>query len=550
MRRAIPIAFCVLALAALPFTAVGQAPDKPDVSPAKSATAGEAPKMRTAEDLEKDATAAEVERGWARAPVVEMAVVTHHVVVTLAGAHHNDATAGTLTLRDDDGKPTASIFFVAYTLQNADPHRPRPVTFYYNGGPGSSSMWLHMGSLSPVRVTTGNPEALRPAPYNFGPNPHTILDKTDMVFIDAPGTGYSRALGDTPAKSFYGVDPDADAFAKAIFRYVTKFGRWDSPKFLFGESYGTFRSAAVAWQLESRGMALNGVVLLSTILNYGIRQPGYDSRYIGYLPTYAAAAWYHDRLANKPADLATLVDEARGFADGPYAAALAKGQNISSAERDATAQKMSELTGLSPAFIVSANLRVEPQLFRKELLRGQRLTVGRYDSRYTGVDVDAAGAAPDYDASEAAIRSAFIAAMNNYLGRELDYSSDLTYRPTIYGGGFKWDWNHKPPQVGAQAGGEEESTPDVALDLAEAMRTNPYLKVLSLNGYYDMATPFFITEYDLSHMMLEPAQARNVEFRYYPSGHMAYLNPEVLAKMHADLAAFYDETVENAPGGE
>ncbi|MHB8529621.1 MAG: S10 family peptidase [Caulobacteraceae bacterium] len=486
--------------------------------------------------------------GWAAAPVAEREAVTHHALTTPEGALRYTATAGTLTIRDDEGKPTASIFYVAYTLDNADPRRPRPVTFFYNGGPGSSSMWLHMGSLSPVRVTTANPEFIRPAPYGFGPNPHTLLDKTDEVYIDAPGTGYSRALGDTAPKAFWGVDEDSDAFARAIFRYVTRFDRWGSPKFLFGESYGTTRSAALAWTLQDRGMALNGVVLLSSILNFGVRQPGYDEMYIGYLPSYAAAAWYHHKLANPPATVTEAIAAARAFAFGPYAAALSKGDLISNPERDAIAGQMAALTGLSPTFIEEANLRVEPALFRKELLRSERLTIGRYDSRYTGVDASAVGATPDYDASDAAISAAFIAAINSYLGPQLGYHTDMAYRPTIYGiKDFKWDWKHKPPN--ARGPYDEERTPDVALDLGAALRTNPYLKVLSLNGYYDFATPFSITEYDLSHMMLEPAEQRNIEFRYYPSGHMAYLNPEVLSRMHADLAAFYDEAVASAVSG-
>ncbi|HEV2362816.1 MAG TPA: peptidase S10 [Caulobacteraceae bacterium] len=553
MRLAAPLAALVIAVTAAAGALAQAASTSPDKGengdkgkPAAAAHHETAAERSAKEEAEKTATA-EVAAGWARAPVTEREVITHHSVATPEGELRYAATAGTLTIRDDEGKPTASIFFVAYTLENPPAGRPRPVTFFYNGGPGSSSMWLHMGSLAPVRVTTGNPEFIRPAPYGFGPNPHTLLDKTDMVFIDAPGTGYSRALGDTEPKTFWGVDADCDAFARAIFRYVDKYQRWGSPKFLFGESYGTTRSALLAWKLQDRGMALNGVVLLSSILNFGIRQPGYDEQFIGYLPTYAAAAWYHHKLANPPADVEQAIAAARDFAFGPYAAALAKGDALPEAERNEIATQMAALTGLSPTFIEDANLRVEPALFRKELLRDQRLTIGRYDSRYTGVDASAVGATPDYDASDAAISAAFIAAINNYLGPVLGYRTDMTYRPTIYGmEGFKWDWKHKAP---GQQERFEQTTPDVAVDLAAAMRTNPYLRVLSLNGYFDMATPFSITEYDLSHMMLEPAERANVEFRYYPSGHMAYLNPEVLVQMHADLSAFYDEAVASAASG-
>ncbi len=539
MRRILLSALSALALTATaPMHAL--ADDKPDAS-----GGGGDSKTQSVEDRHKDATAAEVEAGWARAPVKEAATATSHAVTVNGRVLHYTATAGTLTIRDDDGKPTASVFYVAYTLDGGDPATPRPVTFFYNGGPGSSSIWLHMGSFAPMRVRTANPETMRPAPFAFGPNDQTLLDKTDLVFLDAIGTGFSRPLGATEAKTFWGVDEDADAFAKAIIRYVTKTSRWNSPKFLFGESYGTTRSAAVSYQLQDRGMALNGVVLLSSILNYGVEQPGYDEVYIGYLPSYAATAWYHNRIQNKPADVATFVAQARAFALGPYAAALAKGHLITTEERDAVAQQMSGFTGLSADFIKRANLRVDLDRFQKELLRDQRLTVGRFDSRYTGIDTDAAGASPDYDPSDTAINGAFIGSFSDYLTRDLGYKTDMPYQVAAYSlKDFDWDWKHKPP-----TGGETETAPDVAQDLAAAMRINPYLHVLSLNGYYDMATPFTSTEYDLSHMMLEPAQQKNLEFRYYPSGHMIYLNPDALRQLHTDLSDFIDRAVASAERG-
>jgi carboxypeptidase C (cathepsin A) len=367
-----------------------------------------------------------------------------------------------------------------------------------------------MGSFGPMRIQTTNAEYIRPAPFNFGPNPDTLLGTSDVVFIDAPGTGYSRPLGDAKPSDFYGVDQDVDAFARAIMRYVTKFGRWDSPKFLFGESYGTTRSGALAYQLQERGMALNGVVLLSSIMNYGRRQPGLDRDYLNYLPSYAATAWYHHKMANPPATVEQAAAEGRAFAQGPYAAAMEKGQLLSPEERASIAQQMSALTGLSTQFIENADLRVGLSQFRKELLRDQRLTVGRYDSRYTGVDPDASGDAPDFDASDAAISGAFVGTLQSYLVHNLGYDTDMTYRLSARDADdYKWDWNHRAPGTRFTL-----NDPNTALDLAAAMRTNPYLKVLSLNGYYDMATPFFGTEYDLNHMMLEPAQQRNLEFRY------------------------------------
>jgi carboxypeptidase C (cathepsin A) len=505
---------------------------------AQAAPSGD--KSKSLDAIHSEALIEAAKSGYADAPVDEKQVSTQHSVRVGGQVLPYTATAGTLTIRDVVGKPRASIFYTAYTLDGA--RGPRPVTFFYNGGPGSPTLWLHMGSFAPVRLVTGNPEFIRPAPFQFGPNEDTLLGATDMVFIDAPGAGLSRPLGDAKPADFYGVDQDADAFARAVLRYVTKFARWNSPKFLFGESYGTTRSGALAYELQDRGLALNGVVLLSSIMNYGSRQPGLDQIYLNYLPSYAATAWYHHKMANPPASVEQAVAEARAFAVGPYAAALTKGQNIGAEERDAVAQRMSELTGLSPEFIKRANLRVDLSRFRTELMRNERQTVGRFDSRYVGIDSDAAGDSPDYDASDKAISGAFIGTFNNYLANELKYDTNMTYRLSARDeAGFTWDWKHKAPGSNFPM-----NNPNTALDLAAAMRTNPYLKVLSLNGWYDMATPFFGTEYDLSHMMLEPAQQRNLEFRYYPSGHMVYLNPDALHRMRLDVESFIHEAVAEA----
>ncbi len=482
----------------------------------------------------------EVEAAYANAPVEEREERSKGAVTVAGKRLGYTATAGTLTLRDLEGKPTASMFYTAYTLDGTKPGTKRPITFFYNGGPGSPTFWLHMGSFAPVRLQTGSPEFIRPAPYDFGPNPYTLLDKTDMVFLDAIGAGYSRPLGDAKPSDFYGTDEDADAFAKAILRYATKFGRWNSPKFIFGESYGTLRSGALAYQLQDRGMALNGVVLLSSIMNYGYRQPGLDQVYLNYLPSYAATAWYHNRLPNRPADVATVVQQAREFAVGPYMSALAKGQNISAEERDAVARRMSELTGLSPEFLIRSNLRVDLARFQKELLRGTRQTVGRFDSRYVGVDSDAAGERPESDVSSDAISGAFIATFNDYATHTLGYKTDMPYRLSARDAkGWTWNWKHDSPL----RGGGQQNNPNTAVDLAAAMRGNPYLQVLSMNGWYDMATPFFGTENDLGHMMLEPAQQRNLRFTYYPAGHMTYLNPEALVAMKRDLSDWYDRAL-------
>ena len=484
----------------------------------------------------------EAEAGYANAPVAEQEV-RKAGAVTIGGRRYGyQASAGTLTIRDVEGKPTASMFYTAYTLDGVKPGSKRPVTFLFNGGPGSASVWLRMGSFAPVRIRTTGPEFVRPAPYDVGPNPDSLLDKTDLVFLDAIGSGYSRPLGDTPPRAFYGVDEDVDSFAKAITRYVTKYGRWMSPKFILGESYGTLRGGALAYQLQERGMALNGVILLSSIMNYGYRQPGLDQVYINYLPSYAATAWYHNRMQDRPADVDTAVAQARAFATGPYMAALAKGQAISDAERDAIAARMSAMTGLSADFIRRANLRVDLPRFQKELLRDRARTVGRFDSRYLGIDTDAAGERPETDASSDAISGAYIASFQDYLVSTLGYKTELPYRMSARdGAGWTWNWAHRAP--GSQG---SQNNPNTAIDLAAAMRANPYLKVLAMNGWYDMATPFFGTENDLGHMMLERAQQANLQFTYYPAGHMTYLNPDALKTMKRDLARWYDDAVSDA----
>jgi carboxypeptidase C (cathepsin A) len=472
----------------------------------------------------------------ATAPVHEIASRTHHTVTVAGQAIPYTATAGTLTIRDDEGKPIGSMFYVAYTADHANGAR-RPVTFFYNGGPGSSSMWLHMGSLGPMRIHTDSPQATRNAPFAFEPNEYSLLDKTDMVFIDAMGTGFSRPLGDTKLEKFWGVDPDLDAFTRAIKRYLTAANRWASPKFLFGESYGTTRTAGLTYMLQEQGVQLNGATILSSVLNYGRQQPGYDESYVGYVPSYAATAWYHNLIQNRPADLSTFLAEVRQWAEGPYLAALAKGDNISPQEADAVAKQLSAYTGLSVEFIKQCHLRVDLGRFRAELLRRQGLVVGRYDSRFTGYDPDEAGESPDHDPSDSGITGAFVSAFNSYVTNDLDFHTDMVYRPTNYNRELHWDFTHAAP---GQRYGKQASV-DVAVDLAAAMRENPHLKLFSANGWYDLATPFFNTEYDIAHMGLPESIRSNIRFAYYPSGHMVYLNPEALKSLKADLSRFYDD---------
>jgi carboxypeptidase C (cathepsin A) len=454
---------------------------------------------------------------------------------------HYTATAGNLLIRDEKDKPNASIFYVAYTADGADP-RTRPVTFFYNGGPGAATIWLHMGSLGPVRVITSSPEATGPPPFETVPNQYSLIDKSDLVFIDAPLCGFSRAVGKGTVKDFAGTDPDIRAFAKFIERYINLNQRWNSPKFLFGESYGTTRSAGLVEALNTDGIEFNGVTLLSSILNYNIRNPGYDTEAIGYFPSFAAIAYHYNKV-KKSGTIAEWVEQARRFARGPYAEALQQGDKLPPAELDAMAQKVAAFTGLSVQYVKESKLRINATRFRKELLRGEEQILGRYDARFEGFDVDAAGENPGYDPSDTGITGVYVGAFHDYLQKELKYMSNEPYYLSGPGVSQAWDFTHR---VGAGGGGFAggrggQQQPDVAMDLADAMRKNPGLKVFSANGYFDLATPFFATEYDLHHMLLPPAIAANVQFGYYPAGHMVYLNVDALKQLKGDMERFYGE---------
>lgn len=474
------------------------------------------------------------------APVDEQSKPSRGSVVVAGKTIRYTVTPGTLTIRNDAGEPIASMFYTGYVADTAKGAGERPVTFLFNGGPGSSTMWLHIGSFGPVRVDTSSTDTARPAPFRIVPNSESLIDKSDLVFIDAIGTGLSRPLGKAEGKDFWGVDQDIDAFASAIQRYLTINNRWNSPKFILGESYGTLRGAGLVNTLQERGVQMNGVVLLSSILNYGVRNPGFDQIHVNYLPSYAATAWYHNRLQNRPATLEPFLTEVREFARGAYLSALAKGDDLSDAERDAVAEQMAAYTGLSKDYIVRNKLRVDLGRFRKELMRDGSRTVGRLDSRFVGIDVDDGAADPEYDAADTAISGAYISALNAYLFGTLGYETGLSYRPNFYKEiSPAWDQRHKFPS----GGGRPMAAADTALDLARAMRTNPHLKVLSLNGYYDMATPFGGAEYDLKHMQLDKSLQANITYRYYESGHMIYIHPESMSALRRDLVEFYDSAV-------
>jgi carboxypeptidase C (cathepsin A) len=439
------------------------------------------------------------------------------------------ATPGHLTIRNEKGEPIVSMFYVAYTVPS--PGRGRPVTFLFNGGPGSSTMWLHMGSFGPMKVDASIPETIAGPPFRYLANPDTLLDISDLVFIDAPTTGLSRLLGKVENKDVMGVDPDIDVFTRTVQRYLTKYQRWNSPKFIIGESYGTTRAAGLVDSLLNAGVQVNGVTFMSTVFNFADFQG--DQSMIDFMPTYAADAWYHGKIPGKP-PLETFLQQARDFAGGPYTLALQKGHAISPEEKQSVAQQMAQLTGLSADYIVRSNLRVDPSRFRRELLRDRHQVIGRIDSRYLGTEPDLVGESADYDPQGSAITGGFVGALNDYLMRDLGYKTALTYRPNNYadtqGGG--WSFTHKSPDGRQQVA-------DTSVDLADAMRQNPRMKVLSVNGIYDLATPFHGAEYEFQHMALEPQLQQNIRYTYYTAGHMMYIDPPSARKLKDDLAAFY-----------
>ncbi|MGH8396785.1 MAG: S10 family peptidase [Gammaproteobacteria bacterium] len=472
----------------------------------------------------------------------EQKSVSHGSVTVDGQTIKYTATAGTIILKNDKGDPTASMFYIAYTKDGAKADK-RPLTFAYNGGPGGSSVLVNLGGFGPMRVQTTDAAPTPPPPYSLQSNPYSLLDKTDLVFIDAVGTGFSKTLGKATGKDFWGVDPDVKSFGEFIENYVTENNRWNSPKFVLGESYGTPRSAMLADWLQNDGVALNGVILLSSILNFNddfwFQPPGSnDLSYELYLPSYAAIAWYHNHLPNKPADLPAFLQQVRQFAMGEYAAALDAGDSITPAEEEAVIQKLHAYTGLSENYLKEAKLRILPPRFMKQLLRDQGRTVGRYDARFEGIDFDNAGEYPDYDPSSTAMFPAVVTAFHWYLNNDLKYKSDADYEFLSYKVNRAWEWHHV-------VDGRKYPVPDTLPDLRDAMSQNPHLKVFSGNGYFDLATPFFKTEYELNHMGLDPSLQKNITFGYYGDGHMLYIHTPALAKLHGDLDKFYDSATQN-----
>jgi carboxypeptidase C (cathepsin A) len=458
-------------------------------------------------------------------------VVTHHTAKIGGQQISYTATTGTIVLKTDEGTALASVFYVAYTKDGVDDVSRRPVAFSYNGGPGSASMFVHMG-FGPRRVVLTADGHGMPAPYSIVDNEDSFLDATDIVFVDAISTGYSRpAPGENP-NQFHGLNEDANAFANFIRLYITRNGRWDSPKYLIGESYGTTRSAALSGALQQRyQIYLNGIVLVSAVLNFQTLRPapGNDLPYETYLPTFVTTAWYHHLLSADMQKLSVeqIAQQAREFADGEYATALMRGDSMSAAEHQKIVDQLARFTGLSKKYIEETDLRINPRRWFKELERDKRRTMGRLDSRFEGIDADAAGEAPEYDPSEASYEGAFVATFEDYVRRELKYETDAEMLAT----GPVQPWNY--PQ---------NSYADVSETLRAAMTRQTYLKVLVVCGYYDVATAFHGVEFTVNHMGLDPAIRKNLSFSYYESGHMVYIDEKAHGKLHKDVVNFINSS--------
>jgi carboxypeptidase C (cathepsin A) len=437
------------------------------------------------------------------------------------------------------------MFYVSYTKAQSDAAK-RPVTFLFNGGPGSSTVWLHMGAFGPRRVITAEDSHTPPAPYQVLNNDFSLLDASDLVFVDAPGTGFSRIAGKDKEKAFYGVDADAHAFAEFIVAYLTKYGRWNSPKYLFGESYGTPRAAVLVNLLQhDYDVDLNGVMMLSQILNFDLSvdgpedNPGIELPYLVALPTYAATAWYHHKLPgpNPPTALEAFLKEVEEFAMHDYAEALAEGATLPKPKRQAIAEKLHSYTGLPVSYILKANLRIDGGEFAKNLQDDTNTTTGRLDSRFSGPTMDPLSKEADYDPQAAAISSAYVSAFNDYVRKSLHYGQDKTFKPGIRI--WKtWNFQHQPP-------GAERPLPQATNtmpDLASAMKYDPDLRIFLAGGYFDLATPFYEGWYEMHHLPIPERLQDHIEYHYYQSGHMVYALQESIKALHDDASAFIHST--------
>lgn len=463
---------------------------------------------------------------------------THHSTRVGGQVVDYDATVGSIILRDGDEKAIAEIFYTAYVRTGVTDKSKRPVMFSYNGGPGSSSFWLHMGVMGPKRVTTPGTDHASPAPYSIVDNPATLLDKTDIVMIDPVGTGFSRTLGDTEGKQFWGLNEDGRSITQFIQRFLSQNNRWNSPKYLLGESYGTTRSAVLSSMLQDANIDLNGIVLVSAVLDFRtlIFAEGEDIAYVTNLPSYAATAWYHNALSNRPAELAPFLQEVETFATGEYATALLKGNTLAATDRNRVLDRLVAYTGLSRDYLELADMRVSAPEFEAELLRrdGGKV-VGRLDARYLGDAEDLLSQFAGRDPQSSAISGAYAAAWNTYLRTDLGYDGEREYVPS--GNVYPWNWDR-----GAGAGFGFAGVPNVGPDLAQAIRNNPHLEVLLVNGLYDLATPYFAAVWTMDHLGL-PADLRdNISRADFEAGHMMYVHEPVLPQWKSTLDAFIDRT--------
>ena len=473
--------------------------------------------------------------------------VTHHSVTIKGEEICYTATTGTLILKeevDKEGeKPKAAVFFIAYTRDDVEDPSTRPITFSFNGGPGSSSVWLHLGVLGPRCVKPDEDGELPQPPYQLTNNECSILDKTDLVFIDPVSTGFSRAVAGEEAKQFHSFKRDIESVGDFILLYLGRYKRWASPKFLIGESYGTTRAGGLAGYLQGRhGTYLNGIMLVSVVLNFQtIRfSPGNDLPYILYLPTYAATAFYHNKLDEIKtessedtfnAQFESLMDEVRTFAMGDYTVTLMQGSALTPDQRVNIVKQLAKYTGLTPEYIQRTDLRINIGRFCKELLRDEARTVGRFDSRYKGIDRDSAGESYEYDPSSAVVQGAYTATLNAYVRGELEFESDIPYE-ILSRRVHPWDYSdHQNEYV------------NVADTLRAAMTMNPALKVFVANGYYDLATPFLASEYTFSHLGLDASLQDNITMAYYQAGHMMYIDQAELQKMKKDLDAYFNDVL-------
>ncbi len=463
-------------------------------------------------------------------PDPELSVTSHQLKLPNGQLLNYTATTGYLVLRKETGESRAKMFFIAYTKDGEANPATRPVTYTFNGGPGSSSVWLHMGALGPRRILmTEKGDATTP-PYRYVPNEHTWLEWTDLVFIDPVETGYSRPAEGVDKKEFLGYEEDLQSVGDFIRLYTSRYARWNSPKYLAGESYGTTRATGLSGYLQDRyGLYLNGLVLISQISNFQTArfERGNDLPYPLFLPTYAATAWYHGKVKGFAA-LPDLLKEVETFALNDYTLALMQGERLSAGEKERIAAKLATYTGLSKAYVLQSNLRIQIQRFTKELRREEGLTVGRLDSRFTASDYDDAGETYEFDPSyNGAIYGPYSMAVNDYLKRELKYDSDLPYE-ILTGRVQPWNYNNVQNRY---------------LNTSETMRTaihkNPHLKVLICNGYYDLATPYFATQYTLDHLFIDEALKGNIRMKYYEAGHMMYIHKPSLEQFTIDVREFY-----------